>query len=145
MNFFSRITAAFREMPIRRKLRVIFTLTTVVALFFAGFGIVAADTVLFYNYLQRDLVTFAKVIGDSAAGGLEFDDLRASTESLSALKARTHVQTACLFRKDGSLLVQYARDNYNGACPRSNGESILSSDGALVVSHQVRFRGAYAG
>src|SRR6185436_6294010 len=86
-----RLATRVREMPIRRKLRVIFTLTTAAALILAGFAIVAADTYLFYNFLKRDLVTFASVIGDNSAGALAFEDPNTGQESLTALRARPHV------------------------------------------------------
>src|SRR5688572_22297980 len=111
-------------MPIRRKLRVIFTLTTVGALLLAGIGIVAADALLFYNYLKRDLSTFARVIGDNSAGALAFDDSTVGAETLNALRARSHVETACLYRKDGTLLTIYSRSDYKGACPVFSGERI---------------------
>lgn len=140
MSLRRRAANRFREMPIRRKLRVIFTFTTVAALLLAGVGIVAADTYLFYNYLERDLTTFAGVIGDNSSGALEFDDPGVGQEILMALRARGHVQTACLYRKDGSLLTRYARPGYAGTCPMAEGEQVRLVNGALIVSHQIFFR-----
>jgi signal transduction histidine kinase len=132
-----RVGARFREMPIRRKLVVILTLTTATALLLAGFGIVAADAFLFYNYLVRDLSTFARVIGDNSSGALAFDDAEVGKETLTALRARTHVQTACLYRKDGSLLTTYARAGYTGVCPEARGQQVRAENGVLIVSHQI--------
>ena len=140
MSLRRRIADRFREMPIRRKLRVIFTLTTSAALLLAGIGIVAADTFLFYNYLVRDLSTFAHVIGDNSAGAVAFEDPEVGQETLMALRARTHVQTACLYRKDGSLLTAYTRPGYVGPCPSAGGEQVRLVDGHLTVSHQIFFR-----
>jgi signal transduction histidine kinase len=140
MKLFSGIASRFRELPIPRKLRVILVITTGGALLLAGFGIVAADTYLFYNYLKRDLSTFVKVIGDNSAAALEFDDPKVGAETLAPLEARTHIQTACLYRKDGSLLTQYSRTGYKGPCPKADGNAIAPIDDALVVSHQIEFR-----
>src|SRR5204862_3727827 len=117
-----------------------FTLTTSAALLLAGIGIVAADTFLFYNYLVRDLSTFAHVIGDNSAGAVAFEDPEVGQETLMALRARTHVQTACLYRKDGSLLTAYTRPGYVGPCPSAGGEQVRLVDGHLTVSHQIFFR-----
>jgi len=132
-------------MPIRRKLRVMFTLTTGVALLLAGLAIVAADTWLFYNFLKRDLVTFASVIGDNASGALAFDDVAAGTQTLDALRARTHVQTACLYRKDGTQLTNYVRPGYDGVCPPAAGEQIQNANSALIVSHQIYVKDGHVG
>jgi len=145
MSLTGRITARFRPMPIRRKLRVIFTLTTGAALLLAGLGIVAADAYLFYNYLTRDLRTFANVIGDNSAGALAFEDQKVGEETLNALRARTHVQTACLYRKDRTVLTIYSRRDYTGPCPMPNGEQIQEGNGVLIVSHQIDLRGDRVG
>jgi signal transduction histidine kinase len=140
MTLFGYLGDRFREMPIPRKMRVILVFTTAGALLLAGLGIVAADTYLFYNYLKRDLSTFVQVIGDNSAAALAFDDPKVGAETLAPLQARTHIQTACLYRKDGTLLTQYSRPGYPGACPKAAGNTIASIDDALVVSHQIEFR-----
>jgi signal transduction histidine kinase len=145
VNFRRRVTARFREMPIRRKLRVIFTFTTGFALLLAGVAIVAADTFLFYNYLERDLETFARVIGDNSSGALAFEDPDVGRETLMALRSRSHVQTACLYRKDGTRLSTYARTDFPGPCPMAAREGIRLENRSLVVSHQIYFRGAHVG
>jgi signal transduction histidine kinase len=140
-----RIAARLRAMPIRRKLRVIFTLTTAAALLLAGVAIVAADTWLFYNYLKRDLSTFADVIGNNSSAALAFEDAEAGRESLTALQARSHVQAACLYRNDGTLLTRYSRPDYSGDCPRADGEKVVASHNSLIVSHQIYLKGAPIG
>jgi signal transduction histidine kinase len=140
MRLVGAIASRFRELPIPRKLRLILVVTTAGALLLAGLGIVAADTYLFYNYLKRDLSTFVRVIGDNSAAALAFDDPTVGAETLAPLQARTHIQTACLYRKDGTLLTQYSRVGYTGPCPVAGGNTITSIDEALVVSHQIEFR-----
>src|SRR5207247_2376422 len=86
-----------------------------------------------------------RVIGDNSAGALAFEDPNVGRETLTALRARTHVQTACLYRKDGTLLTTYARSDYSGPCPATDGEGIRRADGTLMVSHQIYFREALVG
>ena len=138
MSFSTRITARFRDLPIRRKLRIVFILTAAMALLLAGFGIVVADSLMFYNYLRRDLVTFVKIIGDNCAGALAFDDARTATETLAALRARSHVQVACLYQRTGALLATYTRPDYTGSCPPAGAAQIRFENGVLVASHQIR-------
>src|SRR6185436_1613116 len=73
-------------------------------------------------------------------GALAFEDPEVGTETLTALHSRTHVQAACLYRKDGSKLITYSRPGFTGACPPAEGELIKQANGALIVSHQISFR-----
>jgi signal transduction histidine kinase len=139
------IADRFRQMPIRRKLRVVIFFTTVLALLLAGLGIMAADLVLSYNGLQRDLSTFVQIIGDNSTGALDFSDAKAAAETLTALRARTHVQTACLYQNDGTQLAIYVRSGYSGICPSPEGERIRKTDWALIVSHPITRAGHRSG
>ena len=145
MTVRSAIAARFRGMPIRRKLRVILVVTTAMALLLAGIGIVVADTLLFQRSLERDLETFVRVIGDNSVGALAFDDAKAGGETLAALRARPHVQTACLYETNGDLLASYSRPGYTGVCPRPNGNRVQSGNGVLVASHEAYLSGKHEG
>ncbi len=137
MTWSTRIAARVRRMPIRQKLRVTFFLTTALALLLAGFGIIAADVLISYRGLQTDLSTFAQIIGDNSTGALAFNDARAATETLAALRSRKHVQAACIYQSDGTRLAVYMRPGYRGDCPRPEGEQILRMREILVISHQI--------
>lgn len=142
LNGFS---AAFRDLPIRQKVRIVFLLVTVTALLLAGFGIVAADSVMFYRYLQRDLTTLVSIIGDNSTGALAFDDAKAANETLAALRAKSHIETACLYQRDGNLLANYMKPNYRGVCPPPQGEQIRYENRRLVASHQITLAGRQIG
>jgi signal transduction histidine kinase len=137
MTLLNRIAEHIRQMPIRQKLRLVFILTTAMALLLAGVGILAADSALFYRYLERDLSTFVQVIGDNSTGALAFGDQRQGREALAALRARPHVETACLYQEDGALLALYRREDFQGACPAPQGEGVRRAGASLVASHRV--------
>ena len=139
------LAALVRPMSIRRKLHVVIIATTMLALLFAGCGIIIADIALFYESLQRDLTTFVQIIGDDSTGALAFNDQQAGQETLAPLRARTHVSTACLYRNDGSLLAMYVRPGYTGACPRPQPEHIERHGGTLRVFHTILRAGAPVG
>ena len=86
----------FRQLPIKQKLMVIVMATTAVALLLAGFGIVLSDAILFRGYLERDLTALAQIIADNTTAALTFDDPKAAAETLTSLKARDHIVTACI-------------------------------------------------
>jgi signal transduction histidine kinase len=111
------LDTALRNLPIRQKLMVIILLTTAVALLLAGVGFVFADSFLFYRHLQRDLSAFAQIVADNTSAALAFDDPKAAQETLAALRARTHLVAACIYRKDGTVFASYLRSASAAACP----------------------------
>src|SRR5579864_8650766 len=100
----------FRDRPISQKLVIITMATTAVAMLLAGSGIVLADAILFRGYLERDLSALARIVADNSTAALAFEDPNSAAQTLGALRARTHVDGACIYRSNGSVLAQYARD-----------------------------------
>ena len=88
---------------------VITMATTTAALLLAAVGIVTFDTFLFRQSLTRDLSALSRIIADNSTAALAFNDPRAASETLAALRARSHLVTACIYRMDGSVLARYAR------------------------------------
>ena len=76
-----------------------------------------SDSILFRGYLQRDLEALAGIIADNSTAALAFNDPEAAAETLAALKARTHLEAACIYREDGSILANYARSGSSSAVP----------------------------
>jgi hypothetical protein len=107
-----------RDIPIKQKLLVIIMVTTTAALLLAGIGIIGSDALLFRRNLNRDLSALASIAGDNSTAALAFNDPRTAAETLGALRARTHVAAACIYRLDGSLLATYARTGASSPCPR---------------------------
>jgi PAS domain S-box-containing protein len=131
---------------------VIVMVTTTVALILAGIGIVAFDAFLFRRYLARDLSVLARIIADNSTAAIEFNDPRVATETLSALRARTHMISACLYRLDGAVFARYSRAGADGVCPpiRGAGEQpgkdrFEFGSGALAVSRPVLLHGRSIG
>ena len=98
--------ASFRDIPIKQKLVITIVVTTAAALLLAGVGIVVFDTIVFRGYLERDLSALARIIADNSTAALAFNDPDSAAETLGALRARTHLVRACIYRRDGSVLAQ---------------------------------------
>jgi signal transduction histidine kinase len=141
----SQFAATLRDLPIRRKLRLIAGLTTATALTLAGLGMLAANSVLHYRYLQSELATFAEVIGNNSTGALAFDDPKAAQETLKALKPRSHVEIACLFQDSGTVLATYLRPGFTGPCPAPDSQLIRRSGRVLIASQPVEMAGRRLG
>jgi PAS domain S-box-containing protein len=129
---------SLRDIPIKQKLLIIIMMTTTAALLLAGVGIVTFDSVLFRGYLERDLSTLSRIIADNSTAALAFNDPKSATETLSALKARTHLVSACIYRLDGTMLAAYSRQNASAACPAASAsDEVRSSRGNLTVSRTI--------
>jgi methyl-accepting chemotaxis protein len=145
-DYTARIGSRFRDLPIRRKLMVVTMLTTAVALMLSGLGIVAADSVLFQGYLERDLSALAHIIGDNSTAALAFDDPGSAVETLGALRARPHVAAAYIYRKDGTTLAHYMRAGSDQQFPAPSASSterdqIRAAGANLNVFHAVLLKG----
>src|SRR6185312_7125488 len=100
---------SFRDLPIARKLSITILVTLIAALVLSAAGILIADSVLFQGYLQNDYDTLSQIIADNSTAPLAFNDPKTATETLAALRARTHLACACIYRPDATLFASYVR------------------------------------
>jgi signal transduction histidine kinase len=128
-----------RDIPIRQKLMVIVMLTTVTAMLLSGIGMVAADSILFRRNLERDLSTQAQIIADTTTGELAFNDPKSADETLGALRSRTHVVAACIYRPDGTTLANYTRAGADSGCPPGAGRDELRFRSNDIIVSRVIF------
>jgi PAS domain S-box-containing protein len=128
----------FRDIPIRQKLLVITMLTTTAALLLSGVGVVLSDSFLLRSYLQRDLTSLARIIADSSTAALTFEDPHAAAEILSTLRARPHLEAACILRANGTALATYFRPGVANICPTPTPkDDIRFTSIDLTVSHPI--------
>jgi PAS domain S-box-containing protein len=126
----------FRDRPIKQKLVIITLATTGVALVLAGVGNVLVDSLLFRGYLRRDLTVLARVIADNSLGALSFNDPNAAAQTLSALKERSHITGACIYRKTSpekaELFAQYAPTS-EFSCPAAQPGAEVTGRGMTLI------------
>jgi PAS domain S-box-containing protein len=141
-----QIKRKFGDLPVSRKLTVIMTASTAVALLFSGIGLMAIDSVLFRGYLQRDLGALARVVSENSTAALVFDDASSAHETLSALRAKTHVVAACIYRQNGTTLARYIRPGSVSECPPARDRDGIQTTGdGLTLSHAVILKGQRIG
>jgi len=128
---------SLRDIPIKEKLMVIITLTATAALLLCGTGIVAFDLILFRGYLERDLNALAGIIADNSTASLAFNDSKSAAETLGALRARTHLVTACIIRPDETMLAQYTRKGEVAPCPSAGGDGLEFTRGDIRISRPI--------
>lgn len=141
MTIRQSIVTRLRNLPIRRKVRLVAGLTAAIALTLAGLSMLTADSLVSYRYLRSDLETFAEVIGNNSTGALAFDDPRVAAQTLGALRARQHVQIACLFGMTGPAFATYARPGFTGTCPAPAGQRVRAEGRVLVASEPIQLAG----
>jgi len=120
--------------------------TTATALLLAGLGFVAFDSYFFRLTMERDLSSLAQMIADNTTAALAFNDPRAATETLAALRARPHLAAACIYLPDETLFAAYLRPDGHTECPAAdrNGE-IQRSSGVLTVTRAIVLSGRRLG
>jgi signal transduction histidine kinase/DNA-binding response OmpR family regulator/uncharacterized membrane protein affecting hemolysin expression len=99
----------FRNLSITRKLTVIATVTSSLALLFASIGFLVYDQTAFRARMSQDLITQAEIIGSNSMAALAFQDEKAVGEILSALQAKDDIVAAAIYSPDGRLFAFYRR------------------------------------
>src|ERR1035438_6990388 len=94
----------FRDIPVNQKLLATILLTLGLAGVLSLIGVMVVDTHLFRLFIDHDLDALARMTADTSTAALAFDDAKSATETLAALKAKTHMVAARIYRRDGSVL-----------------------------------------
>jgi PAS domain S-box-containing protein len=129
---------SLRDVTIKNKLLAITMVTLAASLLLAGIGIVIADSVLFRAGMQRDLAALANLVGYNSTAALSFDDPNVAKGALTALRAKPHMITACIYKPDGTILAQYAQAGSDGRCETpSSSDEVRFTQGELIASHPV--------
>jgi two-component system, NtrC family, sensor kinase len=112
---------SFVDLPIRRKLIAAILLTSSVALLIAGGAFIGFEWFSLRRGMQEDLQALARIIGGNSTAGLSFNDAAAVEETLSALKARSGIELACIYAYpygyNGRLFAYYRRTEIRASCP----------------------------
>ncbi|HUE02964.1 MAG TPA: ATP-binding protein [Bryobacteraceae bacterium] len=141
----STVMRNFRDRPIGQKVTIITMVITTAALLLAGLGIVVADSVLYRSALQRDLSALARIIADNSTAALEFNDPDSAAQMLAALRVRTHLDAACIYRSDGILFARYAeRGAFQCPAPETR-EAVRSSASRLILTQPILLHGRRIG
>ena len=114
---------SFRDVPFRRKVTLVTTLASGVALVLVSLAFIAYDWVSIRRARVRDLTTLAEIIGANATAALVFDDAAAAVEILAALRAEPVVVSASIHDREGNRFAQYSREPGAAAPPPSDPNS----------------------
>jgi C4-dicarboxylate-specific signal transduction histidine kinase len=98
-----------RDLGIARKLTIINTLTSGVALVLTCAAIMVYELIVVRDAMISDLSTTATIVGDNSAAALTFGDAASAEQTLRSLDTQTHIVAAVLYGKDGNMFASYQR------------------------------------
>jgi signal transduction histidine kinase len=133
---------SFADLSLSRKLTVLFTLTSGVALFVFAAALWVYQSDAYRRNLRQNMSTLAETLADSSAAALAFADDRSAAESLDVLRAEPRVASACLYRNGNVRAAAYPRKARARQCPdRPGPDRFAFSDTSFTVVQTSRLKG----
>ena len=137
----------FRGLSIKRKLMLITMVTSSLALLVASVGFLLYDLTSFRARMRHDLITQAEILGTTSIGPLAFQDEKAASDILAALKAKDDTVAAAIYAPDGTLFAAYRREDARAyqlpSRPEKSGFQF--ADNHMEVFHTIRLQGEALG
>jgi signal transduction histidine kinase/CheY-like chemotaxis protein len=99
----------FVDLPVRCKLMLVITLTSVLSLLVSCAGYVLNMVFTLRAAETETLVTTADILGANSAAALLFEDAKAAQQTLAALRANPMIASACLYNDRGVRVASYAQ------------------------------------
>ena len=139
--------ARLRDLSIKRKLTLIITLTSALALTLACAGFVLQDVATFREDLVENTSALATIIGQNTVAALTFNDPVAATDALGTLGSQPHVVNAVLYTADGRPFAHYRRAGAAAELPASQAiaDVALFGPNRLQLARVVRINGESLG
>jgi signal transduction histidine kinase len=100
----------FHNLSIRSKLTSIIMVISSVTLLLACAAFVGYDRYTFRRAMVQDLSVLAEIIGSNSTAALTFNDANSAREILRGLSAHQHIQSACIYGRDGRVFAYYIRN-----------------------------------
>ena len=107
------MTRRFRDWSIQRKLTVIMMSVGGLVLLVCTLAFLLHASLTLRRMLNEKLSVLAQVIGTNSRAALTFDDRKAATEVLDALRAESGIAGAFLYDRDGRLFSRFVREGSN--------------------------------
>lgn len=116
---------SMHNIPIQRKLRVVFLITCTAALIVACSVLFAFQYVRFRQEFERDLSALASIVASNCTGAISFGENAAALETLRSLSAKPHIVGAQILLPNGRT---FAKTGEAVPPPR---EAIFAKTGSL--------------
>jgi PAS domain S-box-containing protein len=119
-------------------------ITVIMFISIAVVFLVTAASILFEWSMSRtrmvnELQVLAEMIGETCASSLTFNEAEDAKDVLNSLQAKASIESACLFRNDGTPLATYHRQGTSptGQCRLGKEDSYEFVGGNLVLSRTI--------
>jgi signal transduction histidine kinase/CheY-like chemotaxis protein len=136
------------DRSIRGKLMWISMLTSTVAVILACFAFGLYEMINYRHQMSRDLSVLTEMIEEEQVAGRDLSDAEVVKEVNSWAGKQHSIALACVYSKDGKLVIKYARDDVK---PQREVPELLGDDidriegGHLVVYQPILLQGKKAG
>src|SRR6185312_3331919 len=104
-----RIETRYRNLPIKHKLRLLIMATVSCALMLACAAVLVYDQIASRQSMQNDLDVLAQIFSANSTAALSFNDQADAEELLSTLQAKEHIDSAFVYRSDGTVFARFLR------------------------------------
>ena len=98
-----------RNLSIERKIQGVIMLAASVAPVLTIGMFLAWNFVVFRDNMRNDQLALALIVGGRSSAAMSFNDPKAASEILEALRAKPHLIAAGIYAADGNLLAGYTR------------------------------------
>ena len=128
------------NLTLRGKLTAIILITCSAAVLVACLVFGLYDVTTFQRSLSDELETIAKITASNMTAALTFGDSKSANEILSTVGIQPHIEEACVYKADGTVLAEFRRngskESFTPPAPRPDETSIVS--GHMLVFRQVQ-------
>ena len=147
----------FGTLSIRKKLMVMFTASSSLALVVACTSFIVYDQRAFRLSKVLDVTTLAAILGSNCTGALTYQDATSATEVLSALSSKRQIVEAYIYDKKGRVFASYRRDGNRqedagahaetlpDSKPDSKEDGFYFADGHLDLARKIVLNGETIG
>jgi signal transduction histidine kinase len=132
---------AFLRRSVRAKMTAVVLATTLVALLVNALALVYYNVRDYRSTQITDVRTQAEILGRASAASLAFNDREEAQRDLSTLQARPDVESAALYRPDGTLFASYLRSAEERVPRQAEPPGTRISGDRVTVFHPVAEKG----
>src|SRR5690348_13127604 len=133
---------SFRDISLGSKLTFLIMATSSTALLLACLAVGAYDLLDLRRSMASDLHVIAAIVGENSTAALTFNDANAAHDVLAALRSEPHIQSACVFTRDGRQFARYSRlAGDPGACQPLRPEGSYFTSNRLLQFHTISLAG----
>jgi signal transduction histidine kinase/DNA-binding response OmpR family regulator len=133
---------SFRDISLGSKLTFLIMATSSTALLLACLAVGAYDLLDLRRSMASDLHVIAAIVGENSTAALTFNDANAAHDVLAALRSEPHIQSACIFTRDGRQFARYSRlAGDPGACQPLRPEGSYFTSNRLLQFHTISLAG----